>query len=253
MTQKISNLLRIMLVAALFSGFVISCKDDSPNGAPADINEFKVAIPENVDLEKGGIITISQEGGKITTSDKIYLEHSGQLTLCNITEAGMDHFTFSVPDNIVTGTYRIHVGKDGKRTLLGTLKITIVARRIPIPDGATVYGIIETTDGKPVANVVVSDGENCTVSNADGIYGLASDKEQGYVFMSVPSGYEPETAGVFPKMYQRTALSKDVPENISFTLKKVEGQDNFKVLFFGTCILQTEVRISCSIRNSARM
>ena len=233
MTQKISNLLKTMLVAALLTGSIVSCKDDNPNGNSTVTNEFNVTVPENVDLVKGGTITIPQEGGGITTSEKIYLELSGKLTACDIIEAGADHFTFSVPANIETGTYRIHVGKNGQRTLLGTIKITIVARQIPIPQGATVYGIIETSDGKPVANVVVSDGENCTVTNAEGIYGLASEKEQGYVFMSVPSGYEPETNGVFPKMYQRTALSKDVPENISFTLNKVDGQDNFKVLFFG--------------------
>lgn len=233
MTQKISNLLKTILLAALFTGIVVSCKDDNPNGNNTVTNEFNVTIPENVDIVKGGSITIPQEGGGITTAEKIYLELNGQLTPCNITEAGADHFTFAVPKNIETGSYKLHVGKNGKRTFLGTIKITIVARQIEIPQGATVYGIIETADGLPVANVVVSDGENCTVTNSEGIYGLTSDKAEGYVFMSVPSGYEPETNGVFPKMYQKTVLSKDVPENISFTLKKVDNQDNFKILFMG--------------------
>ena len=133
MTQKISNLLKTMLVATLFAGFIVSCKDDKPSGTTTVTNEFNVTIPENVDLVKGGTITIPQEGGGITTAEKIYLEIGGQLTPCDIIEAGADYFTFSVPKNIETGTYKIHVGKNGKRTLLGTLKITIVARQIPIP------------------------------------------------------------------------------------------------------------------------
>lgn len=152
MTQKISNLLKTMLVAAMLTGSAVSCKDDNPNGNSTVTNEFNVTVPENVDLVKGGTITIPQEGGGITTSEKIYLELSGKLTACDIIEAAADHFTFSVPANIETGTYRIHVGKNGQRTLLGTIKITIVARQIPIPQGATVYGIIETSDGKPVAS-----------------------------------------------------------------------------------------------------
>ena len=34
-------------------------------------------------------------------------------------------------------------------------------------------------------------------------------------------------------MYQKTVLSKGIPENISFKLKKTVGQDNFKILYMG--------------------
>ncbi len=234
MTQKFSNILKALLLTVLFTALTVSCKDDNPtpvgNGSQSG---FTVIIPENIDLISGGTITISQEGGSITTSEKIYLETNGKFTPCNITDASDEHFTFAVPNNIESGTYTLHVTKNGKRTLLGQIKITIVAHQIPIPEGATVYGIIETEDGERVANVVVSDGENCTVTNSDGIYGIASEKNQGYVFLSVPSGYEPLTEGVFPKMYQKTVLSKGIPENISFKLKKTVGQDNFTILYMG--------------------
>lgn len=186
MTQKFSNILKALLLTVLFTALTVSCKDDNPtpvgNGSQSG---FTVIIPENIDLISGGTITISQEGGSITTSEKIYLETNGKFTPCNITDASDEHFTFAVPNNIESGTYTLHVTKNGKRTLLGQIKITIVAHQIPIPEGATVYGIIETEDGEPVANVVVSDGENCTVTNSDGIYGIASEKNQGYVFLSV--------------------------------------------------------------------
>lgn len=233
MTQKFSNLLKAMFVTALFSGLVVSCKDDNPNGNAGIQTEFNVTIPETATVEKEGAITITQQGGQITTAEAIYLEKDGQFFPCTVKEATEDHFSFVIPQNVETGTYKVHVRKNGKRTYLGTVVITVVDEIIEIPEGATIYGSIKTTDGQPVANAVVSDGEICTVTNAEGIYGLPSNKENGFVFVSVPSGYEPVTNGTVPKMYELTQTRKEVPEIQSFKLKKVEGQDNFKVIFMG--------------------
>lgn len=72
MTQKFSNILKALLLTVLFTALTVSCKDDNPtpvgNGSQSG---FTVIIPENIDLISGGTITISQEGGSITTSEKI--------------------------------------------------------------------------------------------------------------------------------------------------------------------------------------
>ncbi len=84
-----------------------------------------------------------------------------------------------------------------------------------------------------MANVVVSDGENCTVTNSDGIYGIASERTKDMSSCPFHPDMNPLTEGVLPKMYQKTVLSKGIPENISFKLKKTVGQDNFKILYMG--------------------
>lgn len=55
MIQKINNYLKVVLIAALLSPFIVSCKDDNPdNGGNSITDEYIVIIPENVDLIMGG-------------------------------------------------------------------------------------------------------------------------------------------------------------------------------------------------------
>lgn len=235
MTQKISYLFKAFAMTVIIMGLFTGCGSDKPGGNPDNgpVNgEYKVTIPATMDVTKGQVVQFAQEGGAVKASDRILLEKDGKSTPCTITEADDTHFSFRLPQSVETGDYSIYVSAGGKRTLLGKIKFTVVAAQISIPEGATVYGLITDTEGNPLKDVVVSDGKNFAKTGANGVYGLKSDKEFGVVFMSVPSGYEPEANGVFPKMYQNTALSASVPENISFTLKAVD-QTNFKVLYLG--------------------
>ena len=93
------------------------------------------------------------------------------------------------------------------------------------------YGVVESAEG-PIEGVVVSDGVLTTTTDAKGVYQLKSAKESGFVFMSVPSGYEPPKNGAFPEHYKPLVLAKDMPESASFTLNKVD-QTNYKVIFIG--------------------
>lgn len=83
-----------------------------------------------------------------------------------------------------------------------------------------------TCDGRPVAGVVVSDGDLVTRTDADGRYEMVSEKPCGYVFISIPSGYEVATDGLIPHHYGYTThLALDV---IDFELKRVKN-DNFTI------------------------
>ena len=54
-----------------------------------------------------------------------------------------------------------------------------------------VTGRVTSTGGLPIEGVVVSDGLNCTQTDADGRYALTSDLElRRFVFVSVPAEYE---------------------------------------------------------------
>lgn len=67
-----------------------------------------------------------------------------------------------------------------------------------------VTGRVSATDGSPVAGVVVSDGLNCTQTDADGQYALTSDlKLRHFVFISVPAGYEIPARHGSPDFFKR--------------------------------------------------
>ena len=99
-------------------------------------------------------------------------------------------------------------------------------------EGTTVWGVVSCGD-KGVANVVVSDGYLTTTTNTDGIYQLKSEKTWGYVFISIPSGYEVSSKGVLPQFYTTLKSDAKTLERVDFTLAKVEGQDNFRMYIFG--------------------
>lgn len=76
-------------------------------------------------------------------------------------------------------------------------------------------------EGKPVAGAVVSDGEQTTLTNAAGEYGLCSTKNCGYVFLSVPEGYEVEADGTIPRHF--VPLAGEPTDRADFELKKAEN------------------------------
>ncbi len=88
--------------------------------------------------------------------------------------------------------------------------------------GATVTGVVEC-DGKPVAGVVVSDGYLTSLTDAKGRYSLNSLKQNGQVFISVPSGYEAWCDDVVPQFWANLAAPALEPERCDFRLKKVDN------------------------------
>ena len=85
-------------------------------------------------------------------------------------------------------------------------------------------GRVASADGKPLAGVVVSDGVRITQTDTEGMYALESDKELGYVFISVPSGYMvPVDACALPQFFARTAKPAGQSERHDFTLTPVDN------------------------------
>lgn len=68
--------------------------------------------------------------------------------------------------------------------------LIILAASASAIQAAVVSGRI-TSQGKGVAGVPVSDGYSIAVTNGKGRYSLDTDKKLGYVFYTLPSGYEP--------------------------------------------------------------
>lgn len=89
-----------------------------------------------------------------------------------------------------------------------------------------------TCDGAGVQGVAVSDGYVVTLTDADGNYSFTSQKKNGYVFYTLPRGYEPTTSYNFiPKFWEQLS-STDVSatETHNFTLHKVDNDDHLMIL-----------------------
>lgn len=112
----------------------------------------------------------------------------------------------------------------------GTPEPPVVGDVIPEKDGVTVNGKV-LCDGKPVANVVVSDGNNVTKTDNSGIYYLRTDfQKSDFVFISIPSGYEIDSRNPFPDFYKPLAYDGKTIRH-DFALKQV---DNTKHVLIAT-------------------
>lgn len=174
-------------------------------------------------------------GGKspLTTDTFILESDAGVSYVCPIVNTSSDSFTVRLADGCETGYYKVFVKRDARKKSFGRIYINIVEDIDFKPDaGTTVYGIVSSA-GVGVENVVVSDGAEVTVTNEKGIYQLKSAKKWGYVFISVPSGYEVPSVGVLPQFHRALKNSADVVERADFKLEKVDGQDSYKIFMLG--------------------
>ena len=90
--------------------------------------------------------------------------------------------------------------------------------------GATIYGTVEC-DGTPVEGVAVSDGFSIVKTDKKGVYNLVSEKRNGNVFITIPSGYEAIVAAgdVQPQYWAALTADSSTVERHDFNLKRVEN------------------------------
>lgn len=89
-----------------------------------------------------------------------------------------------------------------------------------------------TCNGQGVAGVAVSDGYEVVLTDAYGFYSMSSSKLNGYVFYTLPSGYEPMLADGFNPQFWAPLDSRDITkyEIHDFTLRRVNN-DKHEVIF----------------------
>ena len=214
--------------------FLIACGDSNTDDAPTDDFDVRFELPATVDVAKGGELTFTvKEGKSPQTTDSFLLEGGGISYLCSILSVSSESFTVRLADECESGSYTAYLKRDARKKSIGKIYINIVDKIDFEPSaGTTVFGLVSSEEG-PVANVVVSDGTEVTVTDDKGIYELKSAKKWGYVFISVPSGYEVAAEGVFPQFYQTLKGAADVVEQKDFKLTKVDGQDRYKLFLLG--------------------
>lgn len=230
------NVLKYLLLALIAVSQLFACGGSDDEKTPADNFDVQFTVPGSVDVTEGGESTFAVSGGgksPLTTDTFILESDAGISYVCPIVNTSSDSFTVRLADGCETGYYKVFVKRDARKKSFGRIYINIVEDIDFKPDaGTTVYGIVSSA-GVGVENVVVSDGAEVTVTNEKGIYQLKSAKKWGYVFISVPSGYEVPSVGVLPQFHRALKNSADVVERADFKLEKVDGQDSYKIFMLG--------------------
>lgn len=125
-----------------------------------------------------------------------------------------------------------------KRLIMKRLTITSLIAAVTLcacsSDPATVVGRV-SCEGKGLKGVVISDGVEVVTTDWRGRYKIASKKTNGYVFISIPSGYEVGTEGLLPKHYVR--IGENEIDTADFELTKV-NQEKF------TLIVNTDIHLN---------
>lgn len=230
------NVLKYLLLALIAVSQLFACGGSDDEKTPADNFDVQFTVPGSVNVTEGGEYTFAVSGGgksPLTTDTFILESDAGISYVCPIVNTSSDSFTVRLADGCETGYYKVFVKRDARKKSFGRIYINIVEDIDFKPDaGTTVYGIVSSA-GVGVENVVVSDGAEVTVTNEKGIYQLKSAKKWGYVFISVPSGYEVPSVGVLPQFHRALKNSADVVERADFKLEKVDGQDSYKIFMLG--------------------
>ena len=122
-----------------------------------------------------------------------------------------------------------------KKTILFLLIIGCSATMM----AQNVQGYVRCGTAK-VAGVAISDGDTVVVTDSDGHYAFESKKRNGYVFCSIPRGYEATMADGFrPQFWQafRFPTNTALSEYINFTLRAVQ---NDACVFFVNAVLRCQ-------------
>ena len=221
-------------ISELFVSFVllccVSCSDDSGTGSSFDV---QLDIPAEINVGTDALLKFRIMFGKAPESSDIIVlgDSGGKSHDCGIVNISTKYVTISLYDGAITDNYSVSVRRGKAVKKLGDTRI-IVSDGVEPAEGSTVYGRVYCGD-KPLKGVVISDGVEVVSTNADGIYQMKSAKKYGYVFISIPSGYEVATEGVLPANHVLLKQNASTAERVDFRLFEAGDQTNHTMLVFG--------------------
>lgn len=226
--MKISIFFRYIMFAALLSAMasIVGCSDDEQKKFALPEPLVKNAlIPANLTVYKNQ--NVSFQGKGFTDADKVALiDAAGQRIELAVAKVDAKSITVVISDKVASHSYDVVLVRGDREQFLGntTLRLTVF---VDVPDkaGASIKGAVMCGD-EPVRGVVVSDGVEVTTTDNNGFYWLNSQKANGYVFISVPSGYEVTTAEALPAFWTRLTKGPLYSEQQNFELKKVDNDDH---------------------------
>ena len=194
--------LSFLTIAALA---LIGCTPEDQPGTTQTGFEVNLEIPAEIVIEPDAkTIDFKVVDGKAPAqTDIIILNGPAGQKFCKIQSASSERVKVELYSGFKEGEHKVSVQRNLDVKYLGTTKISynVYDDGIRAENGSSVYGKI-SCDGKGIEGVVVSDGYEFAVTNKDGVYQLTSKKKHGYVFISVPSGYEVPVNIVFPQLHK---------------------------------------------------
>lgn len=229
---------RLLLILSLATAVLFaSCSKD--NGKEnVETLDLQVSLQSSVSAGAGDEVIFNFYSGKGPLSTDVVVFKSltdgteYTAAIKRVDSGASGSFAFDYPSGMPSGRYNFIIRRGDLEKTIGTVTVTTIQRQdVEIKDGYNVYGLI--TDGtSPVAGVMVSDGVNITTTDSKGVYYLNSDKSYGYVFMTIPSGYEAQSEGFLPVFWQPLKSPVATAERNDFTLTKTSN-DNFTLYILG--------------------
>ena len=210
------------------------------DGNLTSFNDFEVALTqgETIGIPLFGKWNLPVKdfaaGDKIT----IRLRNDASVTwtfVCSEADNTSGAF-FDVPDDFrfAGGMCNVSVQANG-RAPQGEVFVSVTdPSEVEKKAGYTSYGRVIDYDGNPVSGVTVSDGVLVTTTDDQGRYYLRSEREEGFVFISVPKNYRAAVNRTVPQFFKRFKTSKANYETNSFILAPESNGTNRVVVFTDT-------------------
>ncbi|MGN1046571.1 MAG: metallophosphoesterase N-terminal domain-containing protein, partial [Candidatus Cryptobacteroides sp.] len=226
MNSSIKSLILAITVVLLSA----SCSNENGSGSSFDV---QLDIPEEVNAGTEGIVRFRILFGKAPESTDIVVlgDSGGKYHDCEIVNISTKYVSVALFDGVTTDKYSVSVRRGNAVRKMGDTRI-VVSDGVEPAEGSTVYGRVYCDD-KPLKGVVISDGVEVVSTDADGVYQMKSKKKYGYVFISIPSGYEVATEGVLPTNHVLLKEGASVAERVDFRVFEAGDQTNHTMLVFG--------------------
>lgn len=225
----------LLLAIAALTAFFGCTPEDKPS-QNTDAFDVSLEVPAEIIIEPDAkTIEFNILDGKAPAqTDMIILNGPAGQKFCKILSVTSAKVTVELYSGIKEGQHKVSVQRGLDVIALGTTKLTFNVKDDGVhPEGgSSVYGKVFCGE-KGIEGVVVSDGVETAVTDKNGVYQLSSKKKHGYVFVSVPRGYEVPLNVVFPQIHKYLTKSASAAERVDFELKEVQNPDNFTMLICG--------------------
>ncbi|WP_147676710.1 calcineurin-like phosphoesterase C-terminal domain-containing protein [Algibacter pacificus] len=206
--------------------FNCESNDDVSIDENNNLNISGVSIPSVVEVDRNGQTTLTGKGFMVGDTITFVSSTNPSSFSGTVVQVSASTFTFSIPSTFESNTYKVSVSRNNNSLFLGNILFYVVANtNIPDVDGKNIKGVVYS-NGEGVANVVVSDGYNLTVTDTEGRYYLSSNKKTGFVFISIPGNYEVVNVGSAPQFFKRVSSSLETIEQKDFSLIKVQNEEH---------------------------
>lgn len=194
------------------------------------LGSSKITVQLAVDVQIGKTVSGTWGGDAVirgrgfAATDKLFLNQGGGTFEAAVKSADNASLTFTIPQNASDGDCEFTLQRGTEEQLLGSAKLVLSFSGVTVPDkeGATIKGIVHCA-GQGVADVLVSDGDLITKTDANGFYWLNSEKRNALAFVILPAGYDVPTSKAMPQFWQPCTLDAKTVEQLDFQLLRTQN------------------------------